>query len=1225
MTNARRSVISITAIAALTLAAVASLLLISGSFAEGQDRAPTQGMATAADQLADIRPPQTCGGSGQGNCSTGKIHVINNWSGRTGADATEIRGLRAAGTPADDDTASTVRYNIDASSQVAIPLTYVGENGTVYASVVNEDDTQMGADQAQNAIINGADEITVVVEDADQIRTDEITLTAAMSNVGMSPGVTGLEIVTGSGNLSGSHTFVLPAGTTLNGEVAVPIVGGSTAVRVFNGDTDITNQVVVSLVEAANGNTQVSINFFSIGVPRSALRVTWPAASGASYAVVEVRTNAIQSSERIYLLLEEQRRGSGIFFGSVRLISANSDVNQQVYANQRLESSTANTTVVEAPPANNATRYTRVYGGNATNNGRNQALILTGENDVVTFTYRDKTGTSGTGNNVSDTTTDRSAAVTVETTAPAITISGPEHESFTDNKRPTFSGTVTDTGGSGLDVSETRLVLTNPTTGDNGTLPAYRITTDINTRVGGLSADNADGRRMTAGAYSRLGYFTTDLMANAFAFTNFGVTDANAVGARVLTGQISATQGLYATGSGFRDGAQSIAWSYRPGSGANQLANAIPTAMLQNEVNFQVFAFDLAGNVALSDGDPDSDGDDEEDFRDNFQPSLLTLDGQPPALVDPDEPAEGLSFSTIEFDDSDVRITGYTQTGILWDVGDQEFVTARNAVAVVFNGPVASPAPENFALTFSTTGSQDPVTVENVVVPNFDNIDAATFRTTSGGVTTNNHDLSDAQITNLVGGDRPLMARIVFLVLSGEVNSEETPMVAVTGIADPAGNSIAANAQETARDGLGPNIMVTISGGTGVGDADSDTGPESLTKDNILIGIQANEAAQGRPQVVSFRADNGSRVSSGSARNTGTNRWERRHSGGSGIVCVQVTVTDQAGNTTTTGNVPGDSSSTASGDNTLREDCNERNGATTFTVDATAPSLDTARLDLNRQNQVEVFTQRPRIQIPFDGPVQREGLEITLDGDELELTDMNLSDSNSTVYIYTTSEDLDFGVHTIVASATDFAGNSGNVTLELSVQERTDFELTLNSGWSLISFPSDPLNGAIGSVFSDENITAVSTFDSGNFRAGNQMTTRNAVSGAFSGDLSQITAGLAYWVFSRSVADIEVRLTGPASDTADAVPAPTVLPTIPGYNFVGAVDPTRVNTQGNPASLGRNVDAYLAGTGFTRVLSYNTLSGRFDDVARTDNVMSGTGYLVYINPDAAGRTPSIIP
>ena len=334
---------------------------------------------------------------------------------------------------------------------------------------------------------------------------------------------------------------------------------------------------------------------------------------------------------------------------------------------------------------------------------------------------------------------------------------------------------------------------------------------------------------------------------------------------------------------------------------------------------------------------------------------------------------------------------------------------------------------------------------------------------------------------------------------------------------------------------------------------------------------------------------------------------------GNGVVCVVATVRDSSDNTSTRGVT----------------DCSS-DDAITFTLDVSPPTL-TRAAD-------SAFDQRPLIQIRFDEVVQPDSVEVRLNGDDVP--NSRVSSSDNQVFAYEPAADLDFEVHAVEVKATDFAGNetTGFLDLAFTVSPFDAYEFDLERGWNLISFPSDPIDPDINSVFSNDAVQVVATFDAANFRNGNFEATRSVATGRFTGSTGDIRSGLAYWVYSNiGLNDLEVELQPPLSTgNRNVRPSLTVIPTIPGVNFVGVVDATRqqatgesqgdvlengVDDMGNAVMV--TVADYFGDVDPTRIYRYD--DGVFVALENTDTLLVGEGLLVYITPDSSGRTPPIVP
>ena len=152
---------------------------------------------------------------------------------------------------------------------------------------------------------------------------------------------------------------------------------------------------------------------------------------------------------------------------------------------------------------------------------------------------------------------------------------------------------------------------------------------------------------------------------------------------------------------------------------------------------------------------------------------------------------------------------------------------------------------------------------------------------------------------------------------------------------------------------------------------------------------------------------------------------------------------------------------------------------------------------------------RPFVLIEFD-----EGTTVTLDSVELDgveiASEFETPDHNRFVYW---PESLSQGDHEVDVEATDAAGNEASFSYEFEVVARGDFVIGLNAGWNAISVPADPVDTAIGSVFTDPAITTVIGWDTQGWRIAMR---RDGVweSNEKYGALNEIRAKYGYWVKS---------------------------------------------------------------------------------------------------------------
>ena len=190
---------------------------------------------------------------------------------------------------------------------------------------------------------------------------------------------------------------------------------------------------------------------------------------------------------------------------------------------------------------------------------------------------------------------------------------------------------------------------------------------------------------------------------------------------------------------------------------------------------------------------------------------------------------------------------------------------------------------------------------------------------------------------------------------------------------------------------------------------------------------------------------------------------------------------------------------------------------------------------------------------------------------------------------------------------------------------RGDFVIGMNAGWNAISVPADPIDTAIGSVFTDPAITTVIGWDTQGWRIAMR---RDGVweSNEKYGALNDIRAKYGYWVKSNGFVRQAVELKGGTSRDAGGTPILISIPTEPGWNFVGVVDQDGDQTEdhfGNSLKGSDNafIDAgeYLGST-YVRAYTWDATFSRFDVVRPDDTMTIGDGVWVYY-PEGTGIAP----
>jgi len=265
--------------------------------------------------------------------------------------------------------------------------TYVGSGKTLYATFVEKD----SAGVAQQTIETDSDVVIVTVVDADKnIPVDASSTTGVGANLMDEVG----------------ETQTIPLD-----QAKSPIVDANADGVINTEDVTVTDDgdgaMAVSAVVPGSGSTQGIVTVLVVTASSSTaptnITLAWKTSAEDS---VTANVKSTQDPTGIDITLTETAEGTGIFRGTVQLIDA------------------------------------EVTGAVSTTTGGNKLVIL--NNGTVTATYSDDTPASG-----SATPTTVTATAVAETNAPQVTIIGPADASATQDRTPTFSGSVTDSG-SGL-------------------------------------------------------------------------------------------------------------------------------------------------------------------------------------------------------------------------------------------------------------------------------------------------------------------------------------------------------------------------------------------------------------------------------------------------------------------------------------------------------------------------------------------------------------------------------------------------------------------------------------------------------------------------------------------------------------------------------------------------------------------------------------------------------
>lgn len=819
---------------------------------------------------------------------------------------------------------------------------------------------------------------------------------------------------------------------------------------------------------------------------------------------------------------------------------------------------------------------------------RNDAAVLAVESGPVTIEYQDTDGRK------------RTLRIEIDNQVPTINVTSPSHGSASGDQTPDFAGTLEDTE-SGLVDGSFRLVVDNKVD-DNGA-EGKNSNYALDGKAPNASEVMLSSGLQATGIEDYAGY-NDDENSDP---TQFGVVGASALynlgddacdDGHPVCHILSDSYDDGATSGGFDDSLRLDLYS-SPGE-------ALDVRDKEFEIDFQAFVMDMAGNIGFSDSDPSNPrfindlGEKEADRQEPlpnvlgyYSAHIITLDEKDPVVM------------------TDESATGY------YGRADKKLVADRTGIVIVFDGPVA----ESSVSTSTFTVELD--------------------------------DKSMAPVTEV-----DVDGKYVFLKLGSELASDATPKIGIaTGekVEDMAGNETFGRELDAfdANDGISPRLTVTLSGGSGTGTGSE--GPEKLTKDRMTVHVSSDEALQGSPEVAvvcsSLEWHEGdvekdiddyiANRNTASPRKpsedptpqdaTSKNEEYRYTCGYQDEKLLQDYDPDDGSRALarpgdnwehTWQNPTGPSQMLRAGKVTVVAFASDRSrfkkdgvenvrnwGATSaeFVYDNVAPT----EFDLQPERDGVSKEDRPFVLIEFN-----DSHSVTLDSVELDSTEISgefeMPQMNRFVYW---PQSLAQGEHEVEYEVTDAAGNEATGAYKFTVEARGKFLLELQAGWNAVSVPANPVDTAIGSVFTDPAVTTVIGWDTQGWRIAVQ---RDGVweSNQKYGALNDIQARYGYWVKSDKFIDQPVALRGPISRNAGSPGTPIGIDTIAGWNFVGVVDQDGDQTEDNfgeslkAGNAPQSAADYL-GSNYVRAYSWDPTFSRFINIARDDAMTIGQGVWVY--------------
>ena len=808
------------------------------------------------------------------------------------------------------------------------------------------------------------------------------------------------------------------------------------------------------------------------------------------------------------------------------------------------------------------------------------AAVIGVESGPVVIAYKDTDGST------------KLLDIEIDTVPPAITIDTPAHKSEGQDTSPEFSGSFSDSD-SGLRDDTFHLYVDHneddDESGDNN--DGNHLALDLRipaSEVYGPTTGEVESQEDYAG-YLDAGNSTYAVYDHTDVFQ----TEAEAeLDAKKLV-----------DGDNFDDGDNA-------GTFGDSVRIGFSTDDYNHTIDFQAVVADVAGNLGFSDSDAEG-------------PGFINDLGE-------EDPKTG-RYNVIGWyarhifflDETDpVIYQEQSVTGFYGENDDDEPQVSRSGILVAFDKAVDADSigVDTFAVTLDKAGTQQ---------------------------------------TGII--DVSVEGRAVYLLLESELASDARPYVDIADgewVSDPAGNRLTGGAQapfET-KDGITPVLTVTLSGGSGTGEGAE--GPESLTKDAITATISADEEISSTPSLVvvcsniawdsdsddendkglddvsgqrSGALDNGS-----ASFESDTNLYGAMFSCGDESVNMQQLQSYSRPGLTweyewvdLTGSNQGlpdgkltvvafarDRQSFASLDvKRIGDDLAQPNtynwGAATVefrydtTLDDPVPTP---------EDGATVTESRPFVLLAYD-----DAVTVSIDEFEIDGTGQDIGSIGGNRYLYW-PEALGLGTHEVSVDATDAAGNEDTFDYSFKVAERGAFNLKLIAGWNAVSFPANPIDNAIDSVFTEGVIDMVAGWDATDPEKPWSIATR--MEGDWStheefATLNKIHAQYGYWVHAQGFVTQRVALIGGINRTDPEITPPDLvsISTLAGWNFVGVIDQDGDQTENNfgeaMANGDTNVDAgdYLGSN--KRAYTWDAVRSEFQILEDGDSIDIGDGIWVY--------------
>ena len=628
-----------------------------------------------------------------------------------------------------------------------------------------------------------------------------------------------------------------------------------------------------------------------------------------------------------------------------------------------------------------------------------------------------------------------------------------------------------------------------------------------------------------------------------------------------------------------------------------------------DDVHWLVEARDRAGNITRTDAVV---GTDDEIAGDT--PYRITIDRDPPVLVDGGKPS----------------------TGIKYDAAKDKEVTDRSYLAFRFA-----------AATDGVIGDEldpDSIDIDDFYVEGF-SILSYIHPTDSTGKNFDDFDF-DPRSSVYVKLDRPL-------------GSGETPEVQLRqgAVRDIAGNPNAGTSPQEAIDRIGPLLTVTVNG------AVQDRPVIKLEEGELDVEVSADETLRGRPAIwfakINYEPEDDrdpdnviaayyeiGDLEQGSALSRATGdetSWSKTYDAddiadGTGHYAVIVTAVDGSGKNNpgyTDGWSWGSGSPRLDGGDTTapKAEANDKldiedldDADLIFEVDDGLPEAVVSVSPATVDNDIETESRYPFIHIEFNG-LTDDGADV---GEDKEYGITGLKDSHDRVVLRSLTVNgtdmlsavlrvqdklgefslalsrQELGDYEVEYEAVDDAGNEVKDDHTFSVVPRAPYEVPLLPGWNLISLPGTPLDQNIESVMVATSASAVLGYRQGNWESAIRTEAEDGTS-SWQGSLTSLEGGYGYWIQTDGFESIETLI--PEVDPASTLPT---VPVAGGWNLLGVID-VRQAAAGKSPLLKSEADDYFTSVPWRVAYSFETIQNMWTKLIPEANAQM-------VDPDDATKT-----